>query len=186
MDGVGSIAAPAQTAEDWEADVGQRRAAPQRLSFVLDVQRRTNSIAASQQVIPTPTADLFTRMALDTQLFRADGDGGVDCVGLRPGIRGGKYVIQARPYRETVPPTAVRDLYGTMQHEGATTGILIRTSGYGPTSYDFANDCEGRFRGWAASAAPAGAAPLAAKSLAGVLAAKPNSPVKVLADGTVR
>lgn len=26
-----------------------------------------------------------------------------------------------------------------MQHEGATTGILITTSGYGPSSYQFAN-----------------------------------------------
>ncbi|MEU5943932.1 restriction endonuclease, partial [Micromonospora sp. NPDC047548] len=31
------------------------------------------------------------------------------------------------------------DLYGTMQHEGATTGILITTSGFGPSSYEFAN-----------------------------------------------
>ncbi|MER7279632.1 restriction endonuclease [Dactylosporangium sp. NPDC000244] len=34
---------------------------------------------------------------------------------------------------------AVRDLYGTMQHEGVKGGILITTSGYGPSSYEFAN-----------------------------------------------
>jgi restriction system protein len=52
---------------------------------------------------------------------------------------GGKYVIQAKLYNKTVPPTAVRDLYGTMPHEGAQSGILITTSGFGPSSYEFAN-----------------------------------------------
>lgn len=84
--------------------------------------------------------NLFTRMGLDTKIFKADGDGGVDCVAYDPKpVFGGKYVIQAKLYNITVPPTAVRDLYGTMQHEGATKGILIATSGYGPTSYEFAN-----------------------------------------------
>jgi restriction system protein len=84
--------------------------------------------------------NLFSKMKFDTQVFRADGDGGVDCVAYDPTpIRGGKYVIQAKLYRKTVPPTAVRDLYGTMQHEGAKSGILITTSGYGPSSYEFAN-----------------------------------------------
>ncbi len=42
-------------------------------------------------------------------------------------------------YTKTVSPTHVRDLYGTMQHEGATLGIMITTSGYGPGSVEFAN-----------------------------------------------
>ncbi|MFF5230667.1 restriction endonuclease [Dactylosporangium sp. NPDC000521] len=62
------------------------------------------------------------------------GDGGVNCVAYDPTpIRGGKYVIQAKLYDKTVPPTAVRDLYGTRAHEGAKSGILITTSGYGPS-----------------------------------------------------
>ncbi len=84
--------------------------------------------------------NLFTKMGFDTQVFKADGDGGVDCVAYDPTpIRGGKYVIQAKLYNKTVRPTAVRDLYGTMQHEGAKSGILITTSGFGPSSYEFAN-----------------------------------------------
>jgi Restriction endonuclease len=35
--------------------------------------------------------------------------------------------------------SAVRDLFGTMQNEGATKGILVTTSGYGQASHDFAN-----------------------------------------------
>lgn len=84
--------------------------------------------------------NLFTRMGFDTKLFAASGDGGVDCVAFDPRpIVGGKFVVQAKLYSKTVQPSAVRDLYGTMQHEGATKGILITTSGYGPGSYEFAN-----------------------------------------------
>ncbi len=84
--------------------------------------------------------NLFAKMSFDTQVFKADGDGGVDCVAYDPTpIRGGKYVIQVKLYNKTVRPTAVRDLYGTMQHEGAKSGILITTSGFGSSSYEFAN-----------------------------------------------
>jgi restriction system protein len=35
--------------------------------------------------------------------------------------------------------SAVRDLYGTLMNEGATKGILVTTSDYGPDAYEFAN-----------------------------------------------
>lgn len=38
-----------------------------------------------------------------------------------------------------MPPSAVRDLFGVLHAEGATKGILITTSGFGPSSHDFAN-----------------------------------------------
>ncbi|MCI1978383.1 MAG: restriction endonuclease [Bifidobacteriaceae bacterium] len=53
---------------------------------------------------------------------------------------GGKIVIQAKRYKNTVGVAAVRDLYGTMQNEGATKGILVTTSGYGSASYQFAKN----------------------------------------------
>jgi restriction system protein len=54
-------------------------------------------------------------------------------------ILGGKVVIQAKRYKNTVGVSAVRDLFGTLQNEGASKGILVTTSGYGKASYDFAN-----------------------------------------------
>jgi restriction system protein len=54
-------------------------------------------------------------------------------------IFGGKVVIQAKRYKNTVGVSAVRDLFGTMQNEGATKGILVATSGYGQASHEFAN-----------------------------------------------
>ncbi|MGW0808990.1 restriction endonuclease [Nonomuraea sp. NPDC002799] len=73
-------------------------------------------------------------------MYQASGDGGVDCVAYdtRP-IASAKIIVQAKLYTKTVQPTHVRDLYGTVQHEGASKGIMITTSGYGPDSYKFAS-----------------------------------------------
>jgi restriction system protein len=48
-------------------------------------------------------------------------------------------VIQAKRYRHTVDVSSVRDLFGTVQNEGASKGILVTTSGYGPASFEFAS-----------------------------------------------
>ena len=48
-------------------------------------------------------------------------------------------IIQAKRYKHTVGVSAVRDLFGTLQNEGASKGILVTTSGYGKAAYDFAN-----------------------------------------------
>jgi restriction system protein len=79
-------------------------------------------------------------MGLETRLTQASRDGGVDCVAYDPRpIFGGKVVIQAKRYKNTVGVSAVRDLFGTMQNEGATKGMLVATSGYGRASHEFAN-----------------------------------------------
>ena len=65
-------------------------------------------------------------------------DGGADVIitSTDP-IRGGKYIVQVKRYNKTVSPTAVRDLYGTIQHEGALKGILVTTSDFGKSSFEF-------------------------------------------------
>ncbi len=84
--------------------------------------------------------NLFERMDLATRQTQASRDGGVDCVAfdMRP-VVGGKIIIQAKRYKNTVGVGAVRDLYGAMQHEQASKGILVTTSGYGKAAYEFAN-----------------------------------------------
>lgn len=82
----------------------------------------------------------FASSGGEVKVTRASRDGGVDAVAFDPDpIRGGKIVIQAKRYTSTVGVSAVRDLYGTVLNEGATKGILITTSDYGPDSYAFAN-----------------------------------------------
>src|SRR5208283_3038724 len=75
----------------------------------------------------------------EVKITRASRDGGVDAVAFDPDpIRGGKIVIQAKRYTNTVSVSAVRDLYGTVMNEGATKGILVTTADYGPDAYEFA------------------------------------------------
>ncbi|WP_319243693.1 restriction endonuclease [uncultured Propionivibrio sp.] len=84
--------------------------------------------------------NLFTAMGLESRQTQASRDGGVDCVAFDPRpIFGGKVVIQAKRYKNTVGVSAVRDLFGTMQNEGASKGILVTTSGYGKAAFEFAN-----------------------------------------------
>jgi restriction system protein len=85
-------------------------------------------------------AELFRAMGMRAVTTVRSGDGGVDVDALDPDpIRGGKIVVQVKRYRNTVSPSAVRDLYGTVQSIGANKGVLITTSGFGPTSHTFAN-----------------------------------------------
>jgi restriction system protein len=82
----------------------------------------------------------FSSAGGEVKVTRASRDGGVDAVAFDPDpIRGGKIVIQAKRYTNTVGVSAVRDLYGTVMNEGATKGILVTTSDYGPDAYAFAN-----------------------------------------------
>jgi restriction system protein len=85
--------------------------------------------------------NLFSKMGLETRMTQASRDGGVDCVAFdNRAIFGGKVIIQAKRYKNTVPVSAVRDLFGSVHNEGATKGILVTTSGFGKASFDFAND----------------------------------------------
>ncbi len=79
-------------------------------------------------------------MGYETDQCRASRDGGIDCMAFQPDpVAPMKIAVQAKLYTKVVSPTRVRDLYGTMQHEGGTLGIMITTSGYGPGSVEFAN-----------------------------------------------
>ncbi|MFG2162424.1 restriction endonuclease [Streptomyces olivaceus] len=84
-------------------------------------------------------AQLFEAMGMRAVTTQRSDDGGVDVHALDPTpIRGGQIVVQVKRYRNTVPPTAVRDLFGTVQNAGANKGVLVTTSGFGPGSHTFA------------------------------------------------
>lgn len=83
-------------------------------------------------------AELFRLRGFRVMTTARSGDAGVDVVAedLDP-VTGGRIVIQAKRYRSTVSPTAVRDLDSTVRHHGAIKGILVTTAGFGPGSYDY-------------------------------------------------
>ncbi len=103
------------------------------------LDQRPNLMNLTPSEFESLITNLFQKMGLETRLTQASRDGGVDCVAYDPRpIFGGKVVIQAKRYKNTVGVSAVRDLYGTMQNEGASKGILVTTSGYGKASFEFA------------------------------------------------
>jgi restriction system protein len=112
----------------------------QETDILSTLDTRPNLMELTPSEFEALITNLFERMGLETKLTQASRDGGVDCVAYdtRP-IFGGKVVIQAKRYKNTVGVSAVRDLFGTMQNEGATKGILVATSGYGQASHEFAN-----------------------------------------------
>jgi restriction system protein len=110
------------------------------VDIISDLDKRPNLLDLTPKEFEAFIQNLFAKMGFDTKLYRATGDGGIDCVAYDPHpITGGKFIVQAKLYTRTVQPTHVRDLWGTVQHEGATKGIMITTSGYGPDSEPFSS-----------------------------------------------
>lgn len=83
----------------------------------------------------------FCGRGAEVKITQASRDRGVDAIVFDPDpIHGGKYVIQAKRYTNTVDVSAVRDLCAVVQKEGASRGILVTTSTYGADAYAFANN----------------------------------------------
>jgi restriction system protein len=106
-----------------------------------ELDQRPNLMELTPTEFEALIQNLFIKMGLEARQTRPSRDGGVDCVAWDPRpIFGGKVVIQAKRYKNTVGVSAVRDLFGTLQNEGASKGILVTTSGYGQASFDFAQN----------------------------------------------
>ena len=104
-----------------------------------ELDDRPNLMELTPQQFESLIQNLFDAIGLDTRQTRPSRDGGVDCVAYNTDpILGGKVVIQAKRYKHIVGVSAVRDLYGTLQNEGASKGILVTTSWYGKASFEFA------------------------------------------------
>lgn len=113
----------------------------QEADVISDIDGRPNLMDLTPSEFESLITNLFETMGLQTRLTRPSRDGGVDCVAYDPRpIVGGKVVIQAKRYKNTVGVSAVRDLFGTLQSEGASKGILVTTSGYGKASFEFAQN----------------------------------------------
>ncbi|MBK4214819.1 restriction endonuclease [Paracoccus caeni] len=83
----------------------------------------------------------FAARGGEVKVTQSSADGGVDAIAFDPDpITGGKIVIQAKRYTRPVGVSAVRDLYGTAQSEGASRGILVTTADFGPDAHKFVKD----------------------------------------------
>lgn len=122
-----------------EFDMVDPRFVPEQ-DIISQLDSRPNLMELTPSEFESLITNMFQKMGLETKMTQASRDGGVDCVAYdsRP-ILGGKVVVQAKRYKNTVGVSAVRDLFGTMHNEGASKGILVTTSGYGNAAYTFAN-----------------------------------------------
>ena len=114
-------------------------------SIAAGLDERTNLAAMDWEDFEHLVRELFEKEFIasggEVHVTQGSRDGGVDAIAFDPDpIRGGKLVIQAKRYTNTVEVAAVRDLYGTLLNEGATKGILVTTSDFGSDAYAFAKD----------------------------------------------
>lgn len=125
-------------------EVGDRRFVEAK-DIVADLSSESNLAAMDWESFEHLVREIFEKEFVsqggEVKVTQASRDGGVDAIAFSPDpIQGGKYVIQAKRYTRTVGVGAVRDLYGTVMHEGADRGILVTTSDYGPDSVNFSKD----------------------------------------------
>jgi restriction system protein len=68
---------------------------------------------------------LFARQGYRVENLRAVKDGGIDLIVTDR--QGRRAIVQCKRYRSTVGEAALRDLYGTMIHDGASMAFMITT-----------------------------------------------------------
>lgn len=112
---------------------------------ISSVSTETNLATMDWQAFENLVRDLFEKkyagVDQEVKITRSSRDKGVDAILFDPDpIKGGKIIIQAKRYVNTVAVSAVRDLYGTVMSEGANRGILVTTAHYGSDSYEFAKN----------------------------------------------
>ena len=69
---------------------------------------------------------LFRQKGYNVKIRGRSGDHGVDLELARPG--GPKAIVQCKRYQKAVGPDVVRELFGTLVHEGAAHAFLVTTA----------------------------------------------------------
>lgn len=111
---------------------------------VLDGMAQGQNLAAMdwqdfEHLIRELLAKEYAGKSAEVKITRASRDRGVDAVIFNSDpLHGGKIVVQAKRYSNTVDVAAVRELYGTVMNEGANRGILVTTSHFGRDAHEWA------------------------------------------------
>lgn len=109
------------------------------IDVLADLDQRPNLLTMPADEFQQLIADLFTKLGLEMRQVRTTQDGTVECLAHDPRpLFGGTVVVLARRGGGTVDVSAVRDLFGVVQAENASNGILVTTAGYVPAAFDFA------------------------------------------------
>ena len=111
---------------------------------VLDGMAQGQNLAAMdwqdfEHLIRELLAKEYADKNAEVKITRASRDRGVDAVIFSSDpLHGGKVVVQAKRYSNTVDVAAMRELYGTVLNEGANRGILVTTSHFGRDAHEWA------------------------------------------------
>lgn len=83
--------------------------------------------------------EFFEHMGYSLSLTKRSHDGGIDLDGYRIGFGGGRVVVQCKRYKETVPVSAVRDLFGVVASDNnIENGFLVTTGKFSQSAREFA------------------------------------------------
>jgi HJR/Mrr/RecB family endonuclease len=81
------------------------------------------------------TAEVLKLFQFNPIVTKGSADGGVDIEVIRNGMQG---VVQCKAHAMPVGPHVIRDLFGVMNHEGCSFGIIVSRSGFTTGAHDFA------------------------------------------------
>jgi restriction system protein len=131
------IANEARRLENWTTAV--RAQALAQLQRDKSIQRLRGSFWKSLGglTFERELGEMYRRLGYTVTQTKASGDGGVDLILERDSKR---IVVQCKQHSKPAGPSFVRDLYGTMIHRGATSGILACTSGFSREARKFAHN----------------------------------------------
>jgi restriction system protein len=110
------------------------------VDVLAEVDHRPNLLTMPAAEFEELIDELFTAMGLDMGAARPSDDGGPEWVAVDPRpIFGGRVVVHAERRPGAVDVSGVRELFGTVQSEGASKGILVSTGGFTAAAYGFAS-----------------------------------------------
>ena len=89
--------------------------------------------------------DLFEKelgsMPVEIQILHSSLENGLEACGLDKALlRGGKIVFHAKRSIKPIQVSAVKEIFGSVIHEGAIKGILFTTADFSPEAYEFAKN----------------------------------------------
>ena len=93
-----------------------------------DAQHLEDLLSLSPEDFERLIAELFTIYGYQAQVSGGNSDHGVDVVVTNEEEE--KWIVQCKRYSGSVGEPVVRDLFGTMGHEGATRAYLITTGSF--------------------------------------------------------
>lgn len=79
-------------------------------------------------------AVLFKKQGYVANVTKGSGDGGIDILIEKEGLRG---IVQCKRFKNKVGPGPIRDLYGTMKAGNHKFGIAVCPSGFSDQAYEF-------------------------------------------------